>query len=507
MSRNHRNRPDADRVVDSYLDRNGLSFDFDAGHETYDYMIAIGGRGADWLVGDSSRDYLWGRAGNDRLFGRAEEDVLYGDRGNDLLVGAMGAERLIGGSGHDLLFGGDQADGLMGGDGSDYLDEGAGHGMLEGGRGNDVLVGGQGPDAFMVDRESGHDVIRDFTAGPGMFDHLALSDLRWEDLRFEDTRHGVRISWDGGSALLEGVRQADLAQDDFMFANAPDLPPASRPPMGVAPERESPSSDGPDGPDRTGLPGRSFDRYADHQIDDGKFAFGFSGENAYHVVVGTSDADSGQGGETWDHFFGRDGNDTFAAGDGNDVLNGDAGDDQLDGGAGMDRLDGGMGNDRLRGADQADELMGAAGDDYLDEGAGHGMLDGGAGNDFFVGGTGADAFIVDAASGDDIVFDFEACGEAQGAFDHVALREISSEGVTVADGVTRAWDGQSYTGVLISWDVDGDTQPEGSILLAGLTSADLRQSDFMFVDEPGFVAGIDDFGSWYIFPEASSHIA
>jgi serralysin len=35
-----------------------------------------------------------------------------------------------------------------------------------------------------------------------------------------------------------------------------------------------------------------------------------------------------------------------------------------------------------------------------------------------------------------------------------------------------------------------------------VAKADLRQSDFMFVEAPGFVDGIDDDGSWYIFPSS-----
>lgn len=41
---------------------------------------------------------------------------------------------------------------------------GAGHGDLSGGLRNDTLVGGRGFDAFAVDRASGNDVIKDFTA-------------------------------------------------------------------------------------------------------------------------------------------------------------------------------------------------------------------------------------------------------------------------------------------------------------------------------------------------------
>lgn len=92
-----------------------------------------------------------------------------------------------------------------------------------------------------------------------------------------------------------------------------------------------------------------------------------------------------------------------------------------------------------------------------------------------------------------------ASGDAQGAFDHLALGEIRPDQLTVTDDVTREWNGTTYSGVLVSWNTDGDAEAEGSALLAGLDKADLRQSDFMFIEEPGFVAGINNFGSWYIF--------
>lgn len=485
--------------IGAWLAGDGLTFDFDAGGENYRYLVSIGGAKSDHMGAGGARDYLFGRAGNDKLFGYAEDDALYGDRGNDLLVGGDGADRLTGGFGNDRLFGGAAADALFGGDGHDLLDEGAGHGMLDGGAGDDTLIGGAGPDAFMVGPMSGHDVIRDFTAGPGMFDHLALHHLRWEDLAFADTADGVLISWEGGSVLLEGVLKSELAQDDFMFADSADLPPAARAPGAPAPERHSISSEGPGGVGNDDLPGDGFDLYADARIAEGLFGFGFTGDEAYRVTVGGEGADVGAGGAEWDHFFGRDGDDIFSGNDGDDILQGDAGADWLSGGAGMDKLDGGSDDDALYGGADADELMGMAGDDWLDAGAGHDMIEGGEGDDFIVGGAGADAFIVDDSSGHDIVFDFEATGDAEGAFDHLALDGIAPGDLTLVDGATRMWGGMSWSGVLVSWNTDFDPEAEGSVLLVGLTRADLRQNDFMFIGEPGFVPGVSDAGSWHIF--------
>ncbi|MBM6595368.1 calcium-binding protein [Microvirga pudoricolor] len=479
-----------DAVADFYLGRlGGLSFDFGAGEHRY--QVAIGGSDPDTLRGDAARDYLWGRGGADQVAGGNEDDILYGDAGPDLLVGDAGRDKLDAGADADRLYGGDQADSLMGHEGDDFLDEGIGHGMLEGGPGNDTMVGGQGPDAFAVDPESGNDVIRDFTAGPGMFDHLALRDLTWEDLTITDTAGGALVSWDGGSVLLEGVARSQLAQDDFMFAMEPDLPPGTRAPSGPTAERATPSEPGPDiGSSTTTARQESFDVFSDFLLGHHRdVAFDF---DKYHVEVGGSKRDTFHGGEDWDHVFGRGGNDRLHGGDGEDVLQGDGGNDHLYGDEGADRLDGGAGRDRLHGGDQADELMGGTGNDYLDAGAGHDMIEGEEGNDTMVGGTGADAFIVSPTSGNDVVRDFEATGLAQGAFDHIALRDIRPDQVTVTD-TTR--------GALVSWNTDADSAAEGSVLLQDVAKADLRQSDFMFIDEPGFVDGISTVGSYYILPE------
>lgn len=473
------------RHQDASPQPSGLGLEFRAGNEAY--RLALGLDGGDSIAGTRARDHAWGSGGADVIGGGEGEDVLVGGAGRDLLSGNDGMDLLRGGNGADTLFGGAGADMLFGGAGNDYLDEGAGHSGLEGGPGNDTLVGGQGPDAFVVDRTSGDDVILDFTAGPGMFDHIALRDLRWEDLTVEDTSSGARIFWDGGAVLLVGVAKAELAQDDFMFADSPDLPPASRTPMGPAAELASPSDPG---PEITGA-----DDFIRVRPGTDGFALPVDGGKA---LVGGNAGDDLTGGTGDDHIFGRNGADFLAGGAGDDVLQGDNGQDTLEGGAGMDRLYGGRGADSLVGGKDADELMGGDGADVLDEGAGHGMLEGGRGNDTLTGGMGADAFIVAPDSGRDVVTDFEAAGLAQGAFDHIAFRDIAPEDVIVTE---------TADGALVAWDVDGDGRADGSVLLLGVARDDLRQSDFMFVDAPGFVEGISDFGSWYIFPADVSPIA
>lgn len=449
-----------------------------AGSEGFNYTLVVGTERGESVAGADERTYLWGLSGNDRLAAGARGGNLYGDAGDDVLVGKAGQDMLTGGKGSDSLYGGDAMDMLRGGEGDDLLDEGAGHGDLNGGPGNDTLIGGPGPDAFTISPSSGHDVAKDFTAGPGMFDHLAVMDLRWEDLTFSDTASGVKVSWTGGSILLEGVRRSDLAQDDFMFAMAPELPPGTRAPSGPSPERPTPSNAGPS------ISGNASGGHLGQR-------FSFEGDERYRVSTGNEGGDTLEGSDAWDFLIGRDGNDTLTGAAGDDVLEGNAGEDTLSGGSGNDRLVGGAGNDRLDGGDQEDALEAGDGDDTLDAGAGHDMLEGGKGNDTMTGGPGADAFIVDPQSGHDVVLDFEATGQAQGAFDHIAFIDITPDQVRVTD---------TAEGARVSWDMNGDGTEEGTILLRGVAVSSLRQSDFMFGPRPGFVAGVSTFGSYYIFP-------
>ena len=45
----------------------------------------------------------------------------------------------------------------------------------------------------------------------------------------------------------------------------------------------------------------------------------------------------------------------------------------------------------------------------------------------------------------------------------------------------------------------GDGTADGSVLLQGVYKADLRQSDFMFNEEPAFIVGVSTAGSDYVF--------
>ncbi|GGB37909.1 calcium-binding protein [Sphingomonas floccifaciens] len=429
-----------------------------------DYKLSIGDNGSDVQFGQGSKmNIAFGRGGSDVLTGGAMDDALWGGRGNDVLLGGNGMNHLDGGAGMDVLLGGAMDDTLRGGDDRDILNEGDGHGDVEGGKGDDILFGGRGADAFVVDRDSGNDIIYDFTPGPGMFDHLALRDIAPEELRFEETALGTRVSWNDGksSVLLVGVEKSELAQNDFMFTDDRYvLQPAS------------PSADR--------LQAISYAKSEGGDVS----APAVSGETNPSVAYSFDDFDVRYGSARGDVFQATDDRDVFFGLGGNDKLYGGAGDDHLEGGAGADVLDGGDGSDMLKGGDGADQLyggamadglMGEAGDDIIYGGAGHDMIDGGTGNDRLNGGDGADAFVVRPDSGNDVIFSgFDA---GPGAFDHIAFEDILPNQVKVQD---------QSNGVLVSWATDAG---RGSILIEGIHVADMSQDDFMFssVEGGGFV--------------------
>ena len=174
--------------------------------------------------------------------------------------------------------------------------------------------------------------------------------------------------------------------------------------------------------------------------------------------------------------------DILGGGSGNDTMNGFGGDDILFGGQSnpadashRDNMFGGDGNDKIYGNSDADFLQGDAGSDLifgggdndtLDGGAGADALWGGAGNDLLTGGAGADLFGFVSGSGSDQITDFEV------GVDALDLSGTATD-FTNAASVTAA---ASDTGAGLQIALGGGA----TLVLAGLTVADIGSMDFVF---------------------------
>jgi predicted extracellular nuclease/Ca2+-binding RTX toxin-like protein len=99
-----------------------------------------------------------------------------------------------------------------------------------------------------------------------------------------------------------------------------------------------------------------------------------------------------------------------STGSGNDTINltTRTGNVVASAGLGSDSIFGGAGNDVLDGGDGDDTIFGGAGADRLFGGTGADTLTGGLGNDRLTGGLGNDIFVLETASGTDLILDFQS---------------------------------------------------------------------------------------------------
>ncbi|QDL11410.1 hypothetical protein DP113_29260 [Brasilonema octagenarum UFV-E1] len=211
-----------------------------SGNATFDYTLSDGNGGTDTgtvtvavgqnINGGNRNDNLTGTAGNDVIFGLNGNDTinalagddqldggngndqLNGGNGNDTLLGGNGNDQLDGGNGDDTLLGGNGNDTLLGGNGDDLLVGGNGNDFLRGGNGDDVLAGDTGADTFVLQKNSGVDIITDFNRSAG--DKIGLTGgLTFKNLTFS----GNNILSDNSIlATLTGVNTMTLTASQFV---------------------------------------------------------------------------------------------------------------------------------------------------------------------------------------------------------------------------------------------------------------------------------------------------
>jgi Ca2+-binding RTX toxin-like protein len=336
-----------------------------------DVENAIGGAGANTMVGSGNANVLTGGP---------VADVIDGAGGDDTIAGGIGGDRLTGGAGNDVVSGGADGDWIFEGAGSDDLDGGPDSDTLDysgvaasvvvsladaapqttGGAGTDTLAGfenltgGTGADTLAGD------------AGPNVLSGNSGNDTILGD--------------DGDDAINGDVGTDTVDYSSYSGAVTVVLGPAAGPTPGTS----------------TG-------------------AAGTDSLLRIENVTGGSGDDSLTGEAGANVLFGGAGEDVLAGLRANDTLDGDAGADTLDysaadsgitlnlaslaaqntGGAGTDTV---LNAENVVGSPFADALTGTVGANSLQGGAGDDSLSGAAGDDALDGAGGTDMADYSAAA-------------------------------------------------------------------------------------------------------------
>ncbi|WP_417667497.1 calcium-binding protein [Roseibium sp.] len=142
--------------------------------------------------------------------------------------------------------------------------------------------------------------------------------------------------------------------------------------------------------------------------------------------------------------------------------------DTLIGDSDANQLKGLGANDTLQGYDGNDTLVGGSGNDTLEGGSGEDLLVGGRDDDILEGGADADTFQFSDGHGNDTLLDFDVA-EAAEFIDFSRVSTLNSFADVLASSV------DTTDGVLIT------TGTESSVLLTGISQANLSDADFLFV--------------------------
>lgn len=420
-----------------------------AGSQTGNRDILVGGRGSDVVYGMGGNDIVlgmeqyrsgWGAASlgltyNPNKYASLAEAIfnnafLYDPEAQQETQIALTLEDeneknyLNGGDGNDVIEGASFSDVLDGGDDKDWLYAGAGRDVVSGGAGDDEISG----DSYAY-----------FYQGMAYSDFIAPDELpEANDYRrghfYQKTSDGVALRYDfnkdtdyndaldggDGNDLVLGEIGADIVSggtgNDVLFGDrvfgagffVDGLPPANF--QSLAQQfHGNDVVDGGDGDDLA-VGGGGADRVLGGDGND--TIYGDVGLDAIEKGVNTADAPSiVASDEGWW------GEDVLFGGAGQDALVGEGSDDLIDGGEGDDYLYGDWanwqaqayadpaaktGNDTLYGGAGNDQLMGNSGDDVLDGGEGSDKLfgDSYASNQF----TGEGDDVLDGGAGDDFLY-------------------------------------------------------------------------------------------------------
>ncbi|MBY5971420.1 S8 family serine peptidase [Ferrimonas balearica] len=399
------------------------------------------GDGNDTLAGNGADNLILAGRGNDNLRGGSGDDTLEGGAGQDDLLGETGADLLRGGTWDDLLSGGRQNDTLRAGSGDDTLYGGSGEDTLSGSFGDDLAHGDGGDDLITADAGfdtiyggAGHDLLNggsnadelhgdsgdDRLIGELGLDHLYGG--AGNDLLYANAANDLLYGGAGADTLNGGT------QEDRLYG-------------GIGKDRLH----GEGGFDR--LEGQSGDDW----LDGGRQADNLFGGTGADTLYGGQGLDRLFGGEDRDRLYGGSGDNGLFGGDGDDIMGSQDGDDRLFGGRGKDLLSGGAGNDTLYGNADFDSLLDSSGDDV------------------YYGGFNADTFHFYSHAGQDTIADFDALNDLEKIVFQPGTSPITDYDDLMANHI------EDLGGSVRIHNGGGNT-----ILLAGVTFADLDEADFAF---------------------------
>jgi serralysin len=386
---------------------------------------AIGGSGADILIGNGADNLLAGGAGGDSLSGGGGTDTAgyaASAAGVSIFLGTGAAsggdaagdtfssiENITGSNFNDALYGTNFANVMTGNNGIDYVEGYGGVDIIAGGAGGDVLSGGSENDTLSGDADN------DQLYGGTGNDSLTGGD-------------GIDIlNGDGGVDTLSGE-----FGDDYLYGGA-----------------ENDTIFGADGNDNL------YGGDGDDTLSAGLLTDILNG-NAGNDIM------NGDGGG--DYLYGGLGNDAMNGGLENDVVSGENGDDLLNGDTGTDAVRGGGGNDTVNGGLDGDYLYGETGGDFLTGGLGNDVVY--CGNDtggFFDGS--ADTAIFSAAEGIDALYGFEAGSGAD------VMRLIGTGYANFAAVMANTYDFAGYSVIV--------TSASSQIYVYGVQIANYTAGDFL----------------------------
>ncbi|MEX0367091.1 MAG: fasciclin domain-containing protein [Ruegeria sp.] len=178
---------------------NGIAHVIDGVLLPVDVLQSAGRGKVDFIIDDDDASAFRTGHNNDFVFGKGGDDFIALGFGDDVGVGGEGGDTLHGGFGHDTL------------------DGGAGDDLLVGGKGDDTLTGGDGEDVFVFGRNTGHDVITDFTQGDDAIVLRTFPGVRDLPDHVADGEDGAIITFGRSTITLEGIAAHALTVDDFLF--------------------------------------------------------------------------------------------------------------------------------------------------------------------------------------------------------------------------------------------------------------------------------------------------